>query len=281
MLRKPAVAGSFYPDNQNDLEEMIEYCFNKGVGKLPKLNKNFNGNITGIMVPHAGYIYSGYVASYGFYQLVESGFPDTFIILCPNHTGFGYDISVFDEGFWETPLGNIEVDNEFAEKFIKNSKYAKKDTTAHLREHSIEVELPFLQYFSDDFKILPICIGRQNLQTSLDIANAIKLTSEEVSNSFSLISSTDLSHFLNQTDTIKRDNLVLNDITEMNYKKLIQDVYDYDISMCGYGTVAADIIYSLDLGVNSCEILSHKTSGDVSGDYNSVVGYASTVFKKE
>ncbi|MGN1362465.1 MAG: MEMO1 family protein [Methanobrevibacter sp.] len=281
MLRKPAVAGSFYPDNRNDLEKIIEYSFNMGIGKIPKLNKRFNGDIVGMMVPHAGYIYSGYVASYAYYQLVEGGFPDTFIILCPNHTGFGYDISVFEEGTWETPLGNIEVDNDFAKEFIKNSRYAKSDTKAHLREHSIEVELPFLQYFSSDFKIVPICIGRQNLQTSIDIANAIKLTSQEVSNSFSLISSTDLSHFLSQDATIKRDNIVLNDISKMNYEKLIDDVYEYDISMCGYGTVAADIIYSLDSGVKSCEILSHKTSGDVSGDYNSVVGYASSVFKKE
>lgn len=279
MIRKPAVAGSFYPNNRKLLIESIEDSFINGVGTIPKLSNSFDDSLKGIMVPHAGYIYSGYVASYSFYHLVKCGFPETFVVLCPNHTGIGHDISVFDEGIWETPLGDIEVDSEFAKTFIRNSEYATSDFTAHLREHSIEVQLPFLQYFSNDFKIVPVCIGMQNLKTSMDIAKSIKLTLSEISTSISLISSTDLSHFLNQPLTIKLDNIVLNDIEEMNYEKLLNDVYQHSITMCGYGTVASNIIYSKSLGVDSCNILSHQTSGDVSGDFNSVVGYGSGIFK--
>ena len=284
MLRKPAVAGSFYYSNPKDLEESIEYSFlcESGVGSIPKLNKSFNSNLKGIMVPHAGYIYSGPVASYSFSKLVENGFPDTFIILCPNHTGFGSGyVSVFDEGMWETPLGNVEVDSDLADIFIKNSKYADVDYQAHYREHSIEVELPFLQYFSDDFKILPICINVQNLQTSLDIADSIRESVEEISSSILLISSTDLSHFLSQDTTLIKDEMVLNDIANMNHEKLLDDVSKYNITMCGYGTVASNIIYSKECGVSKADILKHQTSGDVSGDYSSVVGYGAGVFKSD
>ncbi len=283
MIRKPAVAGAFYSANPKSLEDSIEECFTNelGIGKIPKLNNSFNNDLTGIMVPHAGYIYSGPIASHGFYHLVENGFPDTFVILCPNHTGFGYDISVYDNGFWQTPLGDVEVDNDFASKFINNSDFAVSDYTAHLREHSIEVILPFLQYFSDDFKIVPICIGRQNLNTSYDIAQAIKLAIEETSTSISLISSTDLAHFFPQDVTLIKDEIVLNDISEMNLEKLLTDVDEHDITMCGYGTVASNIIYSKDKGVSKCEILKHGTSGDVSFDYSSVVGYASGIFMKD
>ena len=282
MIRKPAVSGAFYPDNPKILEESIEKSFTNelAIGNIPKLNKSFNDNLTGVMVPHAGYIYSGPTASYGFYHLVENGFPDTFIILCPNHTGLGYDISVYDEGYWQTPLGKLEVDSDFASKFINYSDYAVSDVTAHLREHSIEVLLPFLQYFSHDFKIVPICIGTQNINTSYDIANAIKLTKEQCSSSISLISSTDLTHFCPQDVTLMKDEIVLNDISEMNNEKLLSDVDKHNITICGYGTVASNIIYSKDLGVEKCKILKHSTSGDVSGDYSSVVGYASGIFMK-
>lgn len=282
MIRKSAVAGSFYSRNPDDLEKSIEDSFESelGVGKIPKLSKSFNSNLKGIMVPHAGYIYSGPVASYGFCELVENGFPDTFVILCPNHTGLGNSyVSVFKEGIWQTPLGNVEVDSDLAELFLKNSEYAGIDYLAHFSEHSIEVELPFLQYFSDDFKILPICMSVQNLQTSIDVANSIKACAEESSSSILLISSTDLAHFFNQDDTLIKDEIVLNDIENMDYEKLLRDVDEKNITMCGYGTVASNIIYSNYYGVDKAKILKHQTSGDVTRSYNSVVGYGSAIFK--
>ena len=176
MLRQPAVAGAFYPDNPEKLVELIESSFldDAGVGHIPKLNsfedKDYPINV---MVPHAGYQYSGAIASHGYCKIVENGFPEVFIIISPNHTGFGSEISVFNEGSWITPLGNVEVDAEFADAVIDASDFASADFTAHIREHSIEVQLPFLQYFSDDFKIVPITMGRQNFVTSSDLAKAI------------------------------------------------------------------------------------------------------------
>ena len=156
MLRKPAVAGAFYPDNPNELRKLIESCFLES-GEIPNLN-TFEGNDYPIhvMVPHAGYQYSGAIAAKGYCKIVQNGFPEVFIILSPNHTGFGSEISVFNEGEWITPFGNVEVDSEFADEIISISDIASADFHAHLREHSIEVQLPFLQIWPNQFLRLEI-----------------------------------------------------------------------------------------------------------------------------
>ena len=282
MLRKPAVAGAFYPDNPDKLKELIESCFldDRGVGHIPELNI-FNGNDypINVMVPHAGYQYSGAIASHGYCEIVKNGFPDVFIILSPNHTGLGSEISVFSEGEWITPLGNVEVDGEFADAIIDASDIACGDFTAHIREHSIEVQLPFLQYFSTDFKIVPITMGTQNFVTSNDLHNAIFEAADKLKKSYCVITSTDLSHFNTQERANKVDNFVLEDIGEMNEFKLFEEVVQYNITMCGYGPVMTTIALSKRCGKKTCEILAYATSGDVTGDFTSVVGYASGVFK--
>ena len=282
MLRQPAVAGAFYPDNPEKLVELIESSFldDTGVGHIPKLksfeDKDYPINV---MVPHAGYQYSGAIASHGYCKIVENGFPEVFIIISPNHTGFGSEISVFNEGSWITPLGNVEVDAEFADAVIDASDFASADFTAHIREHSIEVQLPFLQYFSDDFKIVPITMGRQNFVTSSDLAKAIFEAAEKLDKSYCVIASTDLSHFNNQEKANKVDAFVLEDIEEMNEFKLFEEVVQYNITMCGYGPVMTTMSLSKKVNKNTSEILAYGTSGDVSGDFTSVVGYASGIFK--
>ena len=282
MLRQPAVAGSFYPNDPDKLKELIESSFldDAGVGYVPELN-SFDGSDypINIMVPHAGYQYSGAIASHGYCEIVKNGFPEVFIIISPNHTGFGSEISVFNEGEWITPLGNIEVDSEFANKIIDSSDIASADFSAHLREHSIEVQLPFLQYFSSDFKIVPITMGKQTFVTSNDLANAIFNAANELNKSYCVIASTDLSHFNNQEKANKVDGFVLEDIEEMNEFKLFEEVVQYNITMCGYGPVMTAISLSKRCGKNNSEILAYGTSGDVSCDFTSVVGYASGIFK--
>ncbi len=282
MLRQPAVAGSFYPRDAESLKRLIESCFldESGVGEIPELN-NFEGTDypINVMVPHAGYQYSGAVASHGYCKLVQIGFPEVFIIISPNHTGLGTEISIFNEGEWITPLGSIEVDDEFADEIISVSDIASADFSAHIREHSIEVQLPFLQYFSDDFKIVPITMGTQNFLTSSDLSNAIFEAGKRLGKSYCVIASTDLSHFNNQEKANKVDGFVLEDIEEMNEFKLFEEVIQYNITMCGYGPVMTTIGLSKLLEKNNCEILSYRTSGDVTGDFTSVVGYASGVFK--
>lgn len=282
MLRQPAVAGSFYPNDAENLKRIIESCFldKSGIGFIPKLNK-FEGNDypINVMVPHAGYQYSGAIATHGYCSIVTNGFPDVFIIISPNHTGFGSEISIFNEGEWITPLGNVEVDGEFADEIISISDIASSDFTAHVNEHSIEVQLPFLQYFSSDFKIVPITMGAQTFSTSNDLANAIFEAGNNLDKSYCVIASTDLSHFNNQEKANKVDGFVLEDIEEMNEFKLFEEVVQYNITMCGYGPVMTAISLSKMSGKDSCEILAYQTSGDVTGDLSSVVGYASGVFK--
>ena len=282
MLRQPAVAGAFYPDNPEILKELIESCFldDAGVGYMPVLGSFDDGDYPiNVMVPHAGYQYSGAIASHGYCEIVKNGFPEVFIIISPNHTGFGSEISVFNEGEWITPLGNVEVDAEFAKAIIESSDIASADFTAHIREHSIEVHLPFLQYFSDDFKIVPITMGRQNFVTSNDLANAIFDAAEKVNKSYCVIASTDLSHFNNQEKANKVDGFVLEDIEEMNDFKLFEEVVQYNITMCGYGPVMTTMSLSKRCEKVTSEILAYGTSGDVTGDFTSVVGYASGIFK--
>ncbi len=282
MIRKPAVAGAFYPDNPEILVRTIENCFldDFGVGEIPTLGK-FDGTDypINIMVPHAGYQYSGAVASHGYCQLVQNGFPEVFIILSPNHTGFGSEISVFNEGEWSTPLGSVEIDSEFADALISKSDIASADFSAHIREHSIEVQLPFLQYFSNDFKIVPVTMGSQNFTASSDLAKAIFDAASELNRSYAVIASTDLSHFNNQEKANKVDGFVLEDISEMNEFKLFEEVIQYNITMCGYGPVMTTILVSKMSNKTDCEILAYRTSGDVTGDFTSVVGYASGIFK--
>ena len=282
MLRKPAVAGAFYPDNPEKLKETIHDCFtdDAGVGFVPEL-KHFSGNDypISVMVPHAGYQYSGAIASHSYCQIVQNGFPEVFIILSPNHTGFGSEISVFNKGQWSTPLGTVDVDCEFADRIIEFSDIAESEFSAHISEHSIEVQLPFLQYFFSDFKIVPITMGSQNFSASSDLANAIFEAGNKLNKSYCVIASTDLSHFNNQEKANKVDGFVLEDIGEMNEFKLFEEVVQYNITMCGYGPVMTTISLSKRRNMNSCNILAYATSGDVTGDFSSVVGYASGVFK--
>ncbi|WP_407411398.1 AmmeMemoRadiSam system protein B [Methanobrevibacter sp.] len=282
MLRQPAVAGAFYPDDPESLKKLIEECFlgDFGVGEIPKLN-TFEGidYPINIMVPHAGYQYSGAIASHGYCNLVQNGFPEVFIILSPNHTGYGSEVSVFNEGEWKTPLGNVKVDDEFANEIISQSDIATADFTAHLYEHSIEVQLPFLQYFSSDFSIVPITMGSQSFSASSDLAKAIFEAAKKLKKSYAVIASTDLSHFNNQEKANTVDGFVLEDIEEMNEFKLFEEVIQYNITMCGYGPVMTAISLSKMTDKTDCEILAYGTSGDVTGDLSSVVGYASGIFK--
>lgn len=282
MLRKPAVAGMFYPDDSEELVKTIEDCFlhSFGPGKIPDI-ESFEGNDypVNVMVPHAGFQYSGTIAAHSYCELAKNGFPEVFIIIGPNHTGLGSEVSVFNKGEWITPLGNIQIDEEFADTLISFSDFASADFAAHMREHSIEVQLPFLQYFSNDFKIVPVVLGSQTISAANDLAAAILKAGEKLDKSYCVIASSDLSHFNNQERANKVDGFVLEDIENMDEFKLLEEIIQYNITMCGYGPVMTTMILSKMCGKNTSEILAYKTSGDISGDLSSVVGYASGIFK--
>jgi len=285
MIRKPAVAGLFYDSNPDDLKKTIEWCFNHklGPGKIPELgishNDDLNDNIYGAVVPHAGYSYSGPVAAHAYSEIVENGFPETFIILCPNHTGLGTGISIFKEGVWNTPLGNVEIDEELAEEMIINSDSIDFDTSAHIKEHSCEVHLPFLQYFSNDFKIVPVVMWMQDMKSGLDIANSIVESAKKLGRSILVIASTDLTHYESKQIAEKKDKLILDAISNMDEYSLLRTVENFGITMCGYGPTIAAIKASKSLGAKKGKILKYATSGDISGDLSSVVGYCSAIFE--
>ncbi len=283
MIRKPAVSGLFYDDDPEILRKAIENCFKHelGPGEIPKLNtsNHLNDNeIYGILAPHAGYSYSGPIAAHAYYHLVKQGFPETFIILCPNHTGIGSGVSIFDEGIWNTPLGDIEIDNEFATELLNNVDIINSDSSAHLKEHSCEIHLPFLQYFTNNFKIVPIVMWMQDIETSNDLSRGIVEIANKLKTSISIIASTDLTHYAPKEIAYKQDKLILDKIASMDEIGMMNEINKFNITMCGYGPTMTTIKATRKLGANKCEILKYATSGDISGDSSSVVGYCSGIF---
>lgn len=278
MIRKPAVAGIFYELNPDSLEKQIEWCFKHelGPGKIPSMGDK--REIKGVMAPHAGYLYSGPVAAHAYSKLVEDGFPDTFLILCPNHTGLGSAISTMLQGEWVTPLGNVDIDSEFAQKLVEDAPIIDADVTSHMQEHSCEVHLPFLQYFSEDFKIVPITMWMQDLETSTEIGKSIKETAEALGRDVAVIASSDMTHYKPQRIAEEIDSQVLDAISAMDEKLMFKRVIDLNVTMCGYGPVAATIVASKEMGAHKADILKYATSGDLTGDLSAVVGYASAVF---
>jgi len=274
-VRRPWVAGSFYPGDPEELRRSIEECFRHrlGPGALPKRRKGEH-RIVALISPHAGYIYSGPVAAHGYYHLALDGKPSTLIILGPNHTGLGSPVAMMGEGAWETPLGVVEIDGELAQAIFKASDIIDVDEIAHLREHSIEVQLPFLQYlYGSEFRFVPICMGLQDLETSRAVGRVIAEASK--GKDVVIIASTDFSHYEPQSRAEQNDRRVIEAILNLDEEEVQRAVRRYGVSMCGYGPVSAAITAAKELGASSAELLAYHTSGDVTGDYSAVVGYAS------
>jgi AmmeMemoRadiSam system protein B len=279
MIRKPAVAGLFYELDPDSLRKQIEWCFQHklGPGSIPKIgNKR---NIKGVISPHAGYVYSGPVAANTYYEIAEDGFPETFIILCPNHTGMGSGVSTMNQGSWETPLGYADIDAEFANVMIQNSGIIDVNPEAHLKEHSAEVQLPFLQYLNPDFQFVPVTMWMQDMETSAEIGISIQKTASELGRDVVVIASTDFTHYQPQKVAETQDMQVIDAIKAMDENLMMERVKQLNISMCGYGPVAATMIATKKMGARICEFKKYATSGDATGDKASVVAYASAVFK--
>ncbi|MDD5014135.1 MAG: MEMO1 family protein [Atribacterota bacterium] len=280
-IRKAAVAGSFYAGDSKSLNMQIKNCFlhKIGPGKIPLINPKRENNIIGLVSPHAGYMYSGSVAATGFYKIALDGKPDTIIVLGPNHHGFGEDVSIMVEGNWKTPLGELEIDTDIAENILKNSKIIKNDKKANQYEHSIEVQLPFIQYLFDrDIKFVPICMTRQDINTDIEIAQSI--CSSVVGKNILIIASSDFTHYETQEYAENADTQAINAILEFNPKKLYDMIYHRNLTMCGPGPITVMLIACETLGAKKAELLKYATSGDVSGIYDQVVGYASIIIRK-
>lgn len=282
MNRMPAVAGSFYDSNPDRLKERIEWSFKHSIGpgnipSIPKA-KSKRDNLF-FIVPHAGYIYSGPVAAHSYYYLVSEGIPDVVIILGPNHTGYGSYVSVWPKGFWETPLGKIEVDEDLVKELVEYSEVLDLDERAHLYEHSIEVQLPFLQYFfNDKIKIIPIVILMQTPEVAELLAEGIfKLMQKHPEKDIVVLASSDMNHYDPYDITYKKDELAIEEIKKLDYKGLYDVVVNKDVTMCGFAPVMVSMILARKMQKKPY-ILKHATSGDTSGDKSSVVGYLAARF---
>jgi AmmeMemoRadiSam system protein B len=279
-VRRPAVAGQFYEADPTRLRRSIEECFLHPLGpqKIPPAPKT-DEEIVGLVSPHAGYIYSGPIAAHGYYYASSLSTPELVVILGPNHWGVGSGVATVSGGIWRTPLGDLEVSAEDAKALVKVSGIVDFSEEAHRREHSIEVQLPFLQYiFDSKFKILPISMLFQDRETAVEVGHAI---AEIVKGRRCLIiASSDLTHYESQKEAERKDAAFINATLSLDVVKLYSVIQRLDISACGYGPVAALMTAANDLSLKKAELLKYATSGDVTGDKSSVVGYASIRFCK-
>lgn len=271
-MRTPTVAGMFYADDEKQLRKQIEQCFlgPLGPGTLPEKGRGRRAVMGGI-APHAGYMYSGMVAAHLYARIAKDGVPKTFVILGPNHTGRGSGLAVTTEDF-KTPLGVVKVDRELAKSLKKD--LVDDDPEAHRAEHSIEVQLPFIQYLSPDFTFVPICMGFQDYEAATSVGKVIR---EAISGrDVVVIASTDLSHYVPREVAKAKDGMALEAVKSMDPKKLFEVVRDEGISMCGYGPVMATLVACAG---GRPSVLKYATSGDVQ-PMREVVGYAAVVIEK-
>jgi len=280
-IRQPAYAGTFYEGNARSLKNQIEDCFTHRLGPkaLPKAASSKLKTIIGLISPHAGYMYSGPVAAHSYHRLAQNGKPDTVVIFGPNHTGAGSGLAAMKEGAWRTPLGDVEIDSDVADSIVRESSIIDVDEVAHMREHSIEVQLPWLQYlYGSSFRFVPICFLMQDFESSREVGLAV---AKALQNRNALvIASTDMTHYEPQKIAERKDKTVLDAAVKLDEKALYSTVEGYQVSMCGYGPVVAAITAAKSLGAKNAELLCYKTSGDIVGDYSAVVGYASLVLKR-
>jgi len=224
-------------------------------------------------------MYSGPVAAHAYYSLAVDGKPDVVVIFGPNHTGRGSALALMGEGVWRTPLGDVEIDTLTAKQIVDESRIVDVDDSAHTFEHSIEVQLPFLQYlYGSTFKFVPICFLMQDLKSSREVGRAV---AKALSGKNSLIiASTDMTHYEPHEQAQRKDKMAIDAVAKMDEELYYSTVESQNISTCGYGPTVAVITAAKLLGAKRAQLLCYKTSGDVISDFSSVVGYASMSFTK-
>ncbi|GAY24866.1 AmmeMemoRadiSam system protein B [Desulfurococcaceae archaeon AG1] len=276
--RYPAVAGYFYEADREQLIKRIEWSYNHplGVGKLPVRDAPRDRRARLFIAPHAGYMYSGPVASHTYYHISLSGNPGTFIIAGPNHSGIGSMVATVIDYIWETPLGEVEVDSELAKAIARNSSFLDIDDIPHENEHSIEVQIPFLQHiFGSSFKIVPIAMAMQTIEAARDLANAIAKAVETLGRDVIYIASTDWSHYEPHEPTVKKDLEALSYVERLDPEGFYRYIIERNVTACGPGPTMVFIYLAKIWGYKRARIFKYATSGDVTGEKAWVVGYAS------
>ena len=263
--RAPAVAGMFYEASPEGLQAQVQRCI---AVNPPVAEKE---RFIAAVVPHAGLMYSGHVAA-AFYAAAE--LPKRYVILCPNHTGAGHYAAINRSGEWRTPLGTVKVDEDLADAIMRRTPIVADDVRAHAREHSLEVQLPFLQQLAGDFTFVPLCLATHRYELCDDIGNAIADAVAAAEEPIGMLASSDLNHYQDQQVTLQKDQAAIDAVVDLDPRQLWRVVADRDISMCGFIPTTTALVAAKKLGATKARLLKHATSGDINHDYSAVVGYA-------
>ncbi len=267
MYRSPIASGSFYPGNKEELESALKTLMED----CPERQKAL-----GVISPHAGYVYSGRVMGSVFSRIEV---PDTVVILAPNHTGRGTPFSVWPEGPWRTPLGDTSIDEELVNEILNACELFEKDKAAHQNEHSAEVILPFLQYRNPQVKIVVIVIRSGNFEDLSIVGKSISDVLKKTKPGTLVVASSDMTHYESQQSADKKDKSAIAEIVALREEGLYRVVRELDVSMCGVSPVISMMACSKERDAAKAELVKYETSGEVTGDYKQVVGYAGVIIK--
>jgi MEMO1 family protein len=279
--RKPSVSGIFYSSNKEQLVDELKGCFtNKifGPGRLPPSDQA--RKIYGMVSPHAGYLYSGSVAANGYYSVSSSKFNNV-ILVGPNHYGLGSSVATTMNGIWESPIGDVMVNPQVAKDIASRATSMDFDEFAHSRDHSLEVQIPFLLFTTEKFRIVPIILTNQDEYLALELGSAISDTVNEYiskGDEFMLIASSDFTHYESNSEAHRKDSQLIKSILTLDITAFYYTLRQYNVSACGYGAIATVMVAAKNLGATRGELIRYATSGDVTGDKSSVVGYSSILF---
>ena len=277
-VRRPAVAGQFYPADPRELTDLIEQCYlhRLGPGRVPPERKS-GASLVAVVSPHAGYVYSGPVAAHSYLHVSSLRDPELIVVVAPNHYGVGSGVSTFKSGQWETPLGKLTVDSEAAARLASLAEIVSFDPGAHRLEHSLEVQLPFLQgIYGDRVPFLPISLLFQDIDTVKTMAQAIGRLLE--GRRAVLVASSDLTHYEPAEEAKKKDLALLQNVLESDLEGFYSTLEELNVTSCGYGAIATVMEASESLGLAHPELLKYATSGDTTVDNLQVVGYAALRF---
>jgi MEMO1 family protein len=265
MIRPPAVAGRFYPADARELAQQVHDL-------VPAEREKVSAR--GCMVPHAGYIYSGHVAG-AVYGLLE--LPNRFIILGPRHFPRGEPLAILSEGAWQTPLGEAKIDEALAAELKRACPLLREDDVAHSREHSLEVQLPFLQRLVGDFRFVPVALGTDRYAALEELGRAVAQVVAAQREPVLIVASSDMNHYESDAITRVKDRLAIDRILALDARGLYDTVRREGITMCGYGPAVALLTAACALGAKDAELIRYATSADITGDREEVVGYAGIV----
>jgi len=265
MPRKSVVAGQFYPGNKDDLEKTIKDFSPSNASKI---------SAKAIILPHAGYVYSGKVAIATVSKVLAR---KRVLVLGPNHTGFGPTFSLYPQGSWQTPFGVVDIDKELHDAIMKSGDAIEVDTLAHEQEHSIEVELPILKYFFKEFTLIALTCMPSTMPAYEEVAEQLFLALKPFKDEIILAASTDLTHYEPEPTARKKDREAIEAIINLDADQLLNIVKKKNITMCGVAPVAILLKYLKKIGAKKAQVALYQTSGDACGDYSSVVGYAGII----